>query len=76
MLYAFKLKPNVIHVQWTRISLIDGLLYKVFKILLSTRLHSPQYYTVHGEKNLIAQIQSVGIYRFCKFILKSNSPYK
>lgn len=70
MLYAFKLKPNVIHVQWTQFPLIDGLLYRVLKYYFPLVFTAHNTTIAHGEKNLIAQIQSVGIYRFVNLFSK------
>jgi glycosyltransferase involved in cell wall biosynthesis len=70
MLYAFKLKPNVIHVQWTQFPLIDSLLYKVLKNYFPLVFTAHNTTIGHGEKNLVAQIQSIGINRFINLFSK------
>tara|TARA_B110000858_G_scaffold186680_1_gene230114 strand:- start:2130 stop:3302 length:1173 start_codon:yes stop_codon:yes gene_type:complete len=70
MLYAFKLKPNVIHVQWTQFPLIDSLLYKVLKNYFPIVFTAHNTTIAHGESGLVAQIQSTGINRFINLFSK------
>ena len=70
MLYAFKLKPNVIHVQWTQFPLIDSLMYKVLKNYFPLVFTAHNTTTAHGESGLVAQIQSTGINRFINLFSK------
>jgi len=70
MLYAFKLKPNVIHVQWTQFPLIDSLLYKVLKNYFPLVFTAHNTTIAHGESGLVAQIQSTGINRFINLFSK------
>jgi len=70
MLYAFKLKPNVIHVQWTQFPLIDSILYKVLKNYFPLVFTAHNTTIAHGETGLVAQIQSTGINRFINLFSK------
>ena len=70
MLHAFKFKPNVIHVQWTQFPLIDILLYKVLKKYFPLVYTAHNTTIAHGEKNLVAQIQSAGINHFINLFSK------
>ena len=70
MLYAFKIRPNVIHVQWTQFPLIDGLLYKALKNYFPLVFTAHNTTIAHGESGLVAQIQSAGINRFINLFSK------
>ena len=70
MIYALRLKPKVIHVQWTQFPLIDSLLYKFLKNYFPLVYTAHNTTIAHGERNLVAQIQSTGINRFINLFSK------